>query len=176
MAATPEPRTFETGPGARTAKGFTLALLAVSVVVFAYVSVHRQLRDGNDFPIYWQAARDLIANRSPYDVGSGLHGYVYLPWVALLLGPLAVLPLPLVFLAGRQEVRFQRIQLVAARFRPFARAGFEEIMAFRPRRASPVIDAGMNLSAGSAPQPVIEDIASRKLPNTGPWPIGALTR
>ena len=61
-------------------------------------------------------------------------------------------------------------------FRPFARAGFEEIMAFRPRRASPVIDAGMNLSAGSAPQPVIEDIARRKLPNTGPWPIGALTR
>src|SRR5262249_52788635 len=49
---------------------------------------------GNDFPLYWQAARDLLADRSPYDVATGLHGYVYLPWFALLLGPLAPLPLP----------------------------------------------------------------------------------
>jgi len=56
--------------------------------------VHMQVPDGNDFPIYWQAARDLLAGRSPYDVGSGLHGYVYLPWFAWALVPLALLPLP----------------------------------------------------------------------------------
>src|SRR5258706_4836588 len=69
-------------------------LAALALLGTAVVAVHKQLRDGNDFPIYWQAARDLLAGRSPYDVGSGLHGYVYLPWFALLLGPLAMLPLP----------------------------------------------------------------------------------
>src|SRR5262249_40729970 len=49
---------------------------------------------GDDFPIYWSAARALLAGRSPYDVGAGLHGYVYLPWFALALSPLALLPLP----------------------------------------------------------------------------------
>lgn len=58
------------------------------------LAVRKQLRDGNDFPIYWQAARTLLAGGSPYDVRSGLHGYVYLPWFALLLAPLAALPLP----------------------------------------------------------------------------------
>jgi hypothetical protein len=57
------------------------------------VAVHKQVRDGNDFPIYWQASRDLFAGRSPYDVASGLHGYVYLPWFAWALAPLALLPL-----------------------------------------------------------------------------------
>src|SRR5258706_4529808 len=69
-------------------------LAALALLGTAVVAVHKQLRDGNDFPIYWQAARDLIAHRSPYDVASGLHGYVYLPWFALLLAPLAALPLP----------------------------------------------------------------------------------
>jgi hypothetical protein len=68
------------------------ALLALGAV-----AVHKQVRDGNDFPIYWQAARDLLAGRSPYDVTSGLHGYVYLPWFAWALVPLA--PLPLAFSA-----------------------------------------------------------------------------
>ena len=68
-------------------------LLALALIVTGAVALHKQLRDGNDFPIYWQASRDLLAGRSPYDVTSGLHGYVYLPWFALLLAPLALLPL-----------------------------------------------------------------------------------
>jgi len=72
-----------------------LGILALAAVVaLGAGAVHRQLRDGNDFPIYWRAARDLLAGRSPYDVGTGLHGYVYLPWFALALVPLAFLPLP----------------------------------------------------------------------------------
>lgn len=70
----------------------TLALAALVAIGFG--AVHKQVRDGNDFPIYWQAARDLWAGRSPYDVTSGLHGYVYLPWFALALGAFAWLPLP----------------------------------------------------------------------------------
>ena len=46
----------------------------VGLVAIGVVAVTKQVRDGNDFPIYWQAARDLLAGRSPYDVGSGLHG------------------------------------------------------------------------------------------------------
>jgi len=66
-----------------------VALLGVGVT-----AMHKQVRDGNDFPIYWQAARDLLAGRSPYATGTGLHGYVYLPWFAWALAPLALLPLP----------------------------------------------------------------------------------
>jgi len=70
------------------------ALVLAALVAIGFAAVRKQLRDGNDFPLYWQAARDLLAHRSPYDVTSGLHGYVYLPWFALLLAPLAALPLP----------------------------------------------------------------------------------
>jgi len=69
-------------------------LAVVALAVVGATAVHKQVRDGNDFPIYWQAARDLLAGRSPYDVGTGLHGYVYLPWFAWALVPLALLPLP----------------------------------------------------------------------------------
>jgi hypothetical protein len=62
-------------------------------LAIGFVAVHRQVRDGNDFPIYWQAARDLLAGRSPYDATTGLHGYVYLPWFAWALVPLALMPL-----------------------------------------------------------------------------------
>ena len=68
-------------------------LWRATLLGFGLVAVHRQVRDGNDFPIYWQAARDLLAGRSPYDVSSGLHGYVYLPWFAWVLVPLALVPL-----------------------------------------------------------------------------------
>ena len=70
------------------------ALLAAALVAVGFTAVHKQVRDGNDFPLYWQGARDLLAGRSPYDVASGLHGYVYLPWFAWALSPLARLPLP----------------------------------------------------------------------------------
>ena len=69
-------------------------LAVVALAVIGATAVHKQVRDGNDFPIYWQAARALLAGRSPYATGTGLHGYVYLPWFAWALVPLALLPLP----------------------------------------------------------------------------------
>jgi hypothetical protein len=69
------------------------AVLAATVAM-GIPCVERQVRTGNDFPIYHAAVRTLLAGGSPYDVGSGLHGYVYLPFFALLLAPLAALPLP----------------------------------------------------------------------------------
>jgi hypothetical protein len=71
-----------------------LALLGAALVAVGMLAVAKQVRDGNDFPLYWQAARDLLAGRTPYVVGSGLHGFVYLPWFAWALAPLAILPLP----------------------------------------------------------------------------------
>ena len=70
------------------------ALLLVAFAAVGFAAVYKQVRDGNDFPIYWQAARDVLAGRSPYVAGEGLHGYVYLPWFAWALVPLALLPLP----------------------------------------------------------------------------------
>ena len=70
------------------------SLLGLGIVAIGLTAVRKQVRDGNDFPLYWQGARDLIAGTSPYDVASGLHGYVYLPWFAWALAPLALLPLP----------------------------------------------------------------------------------
>jgi hypothetical protein len=68
-----------------------LAVAALAAIGFGCVS--KQLSSGNDFPIYHRAARTLLAGGSPYDVASGLHGYVYLPFFALALLPLALLPL-----------------------------------------------------------------------------------
>jgi hypothetical protein len=69
-------------------------LAGAALFAIGAAAVHKQVRDGNDFPLYWQAARDLLAGRSPYDVSTGLHGYVYLPWFAWALVPLALMPLP----------------------------------------------------------------------------------
>jgi hypothetical protein len=79
----------------RAARPLWITLAALALFGIGVVAVEKQVRDGNDFPIYRQAALDLVAGRSPYDVASGLHGYVYLPWFALFLAPLALLPLPL---------------------------------------------------------------------------------
>ena len=83
-----------TGRRATVEAVVSVTLLLAAVVVVGVLAVLKQMRDGNDFPIYWQAARDFLAGRGLYDVRSGLHGYVYLPWFALLLAPLAPLPLP----------------------------------------------------------------------------------
>jgi len=81
--------------GARPAVPRVWVLVALAAVILVGVlAVRKQLRDANDFPIYWNAARALLAGRSPYEVGTGLHGYVYLPWFAVAMVPLAMLPLP----------------------------------------------------------------------------------
>ena len=81
--------------GARPAVPRVWVLVALAAVILVGVlAVRKQLRDANDFPIYWNAARALLAGRSPYEVGTGLHGYVYLPWFAVAIVPLAMLPLP----------------------------------------------------------------------------------
>ena len=96
MSAAPAPRVRAIAwIESHAARRLRYTITALVLLGTAIVAVHKQLRDGNDFPIYWRAARDLLSHRSPYDVASGLHGYVYLPWFALLLGPLALLPLPL---------------------------------------------------------------------------------
>ena len=96
MTAASPPRTAGfTWLASRAARPLWFTLAACALLGVGIVAVGKQVRDGNDFPIYWQAARDLLGDHSPYDVTSGLHGYVYLPWFALLLGPLALMPLPL---------------------------------------------------------------------------------
>ena len=68
-------------------------LVAAGVIGIGVSCVSKQVHSGNDFPIYFEAARTLLRGGSPYDVTSGLHGYVYLPFFALLLAPLTALPL-----------------------------------------------------------------------------------
>lgn len=68
---------------------FGLFLLAVA---YGFSAVGRQADTGNDFPHYLEAAKALLDGRSPYTPGSGLEGYVYLPFFALVLAPLAALP------------------------------------------------------------------------------------
>jgi len=70
----------------------TIAVLA-AILGIGVACVGKQLRTGSDFPIYHSAARTLLAGGSPYDAATGLHGYVYLPFFALLLSPLSALPL-----------------------------------------------------------------------------------
>lgn len=83
-----------TGRRGRRIRRALLAFLGIAALVgFGVTSVGKQLRTGNDFPIYHEAARTLLAASSPYDVATGLHGYVYLPFLALALAPLAALPL-----------------------------------------------------------------------------------
>jgi hypothetical protein len=67
--------------------------VAAGVIAVGVSCVSKQVHSGNDFPIYFEAARTLLRGGSPYDVTSGLHGYVYLPFFALLLAPLTALPL-----------------------------------------------------------------------------------
>lgn len=128
MAAAPSPSSTAWWRS-RAARPLCLALAALALLAVGFVAVHKQVRDGNDFPIYWQAARDVLADGSPYDVRSGLHGYVYLPWFALLLAPLALLPLPaaaacwyaanvaFLWLAGRALLDALRVTAPGARLK-----------------------------------------------------------
>lgn len=117
------------------ARRVALGLVLVALIALGLGAVRKQVRDGNDFPIYWQAARDLLAGRSPYDVGSGLHGYVYLPWFALLLVPFALLPLP-VAAAGWYAVNVACLVLAARELLTTLRA-----VGVRPRPRTLVLAA-----------------------------------
>lgn len=66
--------------------------LSLVVVGYGISAVGRQLSTGNDLPTYLDAARMLLDGRSPYAPGPGLEGYVYPPFFALALSPLAFLP------------------------------------------------------------------------------------
>jgi hypothetical protein len=88
---TPEPAAAISNPSWIRRRGGLLLLLVASVG-YGFSAVHRQLGTGNDLPIFLDAGRTLLAGSSPYDVGAGLNGYVYLPFLALLLAPLALLP------------------------------------------------------------------------------------
>jgi Glycosyltransferase family 87 len=82
------------GPMRARATRYLLALAALAGILgIGYACVSKQVRTGTDFPLYYAAARTLLAGGTPYDVTSGLHGYVYLPFFALLLAPLASMPL-----------------------------------------------------------------------------------
>src|SRR2546426_10384184 len=49
----------------------------------------------NDFNVYYHAAREVIAGRDPYQRSLGdWTPYIYLPLLAELMVPLALLPLP----------------------------------------------------------------------------------
>ncbi|MGH2569749.1 MAG: glycosyltransferase family 87 protein, partial [bacterium] len=73
----------------RRARAALFLLLALG---YGFSAAHRQLQSGNDFPIYLDAARALLGGESPYSPEPGLNGYVYLPFFALVVSPLAFLP------------------------------------------------------------------------------------
>jgi hypothetical protein len=68
------------------------ALFLLLAVGYGFSAAHRQVKSGNDFPIYLDAARALLRGGSPYSPEPGLNGYVYLPFFALVLSPLSFLP------------------------------------------------------------------------------------
>jgi hypothetical protein len=73
----------------RRARVAALFLLALG---YGFSAAHRQISSGNDFPIYLDAARALLAGESPYSPQPGLNGYVYLPFFALVVSPAAFMP------------------------------------------------------------------------------------
>lgn len=76
-----------------------LALLAVLVLVSGFYFAGRSGNDpliySNDFNVFYHAAREALAGRDPYQSSlAGWTPYLYPPLLALLLTPLALLPLP----------------------------------------------------------------------------------
>lgn len=71
-----------------------IQVAALVIILFGYgLTAHRrQTRSGHDFPLYREAAATLIEGESPYDVKAGLNGYVYLPFFALVISPLTLVP------------------------------------------------------------------------------------
>jgi alpha-1,2-mannosyltransferase len=66
---------------------FALAVLAC--IWFAFHGLMEAIDvNGSDFTIYWDAGRAVLEGRDPRFV----HGYIYLPFFALCMAPLALLP------------------------------------------------------------------------------------
>jgi hypothetical protein len=60
--------------------------------------------------------------------------------------------------------------------RAYQLVGVASLEAFRPLRGSPAQKNGLNLRSGFGLNSVLEDFVGRRLPATGPWPIGAFVR
>ncbi len=80
--------------GSTALRGALWTTAAAAAVAYGFSALHRQLGSGQDLPLILEASRALRAGGSPCDVASGLHGYVYLPFLALVLTPLELLPRP----------------------------------------------------------------------------------
>lgn len=80
---------------ARPSSRFDRAALALVVIACAFFAIrgwHEALRpQGSDFTIYRDAARAVVDGGSP----AGVEGYIYPPLLAVLMVPLALLPLGL---------------------------------------------------------------------------------
>jgi len=70
-----------------------LIIVLIIVSIYGVTCVHKQLSSGNDFPLYYHAAKEMIRGNFHYELDTGLHGYVYLPFFAIALSPLTLLPL-----------------------------------------------------------------------------------
>lgn len=82
-----------------TTERVVVLVLAIAVLVsglyFARKSGTNPEVYGNDFSVYYHAAREVIAGRDPYQHSLGeWTPYIYPPLLAELLVPLALLPLP----------------------------------------------------------------------------------
>jgi alpha-1,2-mannosyltransferase len=76
----------------RLARVSGVCLWGISVVVLALGVLHKAHRvNGNDFTMYLDAARALIAGRNPYTLGGTLP-YMYPLFLAAVLGPLTAVP------------------------------------------------------------------------------------
>ena len=79
----------------RTAVAVIAASVLVGGLYFASLSGTSPEIYGNDFSVYYHAAREVISGRDPYQRSLGdWTPYIYPPLFAELLVPLALLPLP----------------------------------------------------------------------------------
>ncbi len=78
-----------TSPARRRWEHLAPFVLAVSMVIAGLLS----FRHGQDFGVYWRAARRLVHGEPLYPVSDGFLAYRYAPGAALFFVPLAALPL-----------------------------------------------------------------------------------
>ena len=97
----PEPRRSARRPGARAggrlaeARGRVFQILALLLLPGLFVRYAHGNLEGNDFSVYYTAARAVLDGVDPYSVeGTGGRPFVYPLGFAVLLAPLAALPFP----------------------------------------------------------------------------------